>query len=271
MKAKKSLGQNFLKDPHYRQKIIEALSLSEKDRVLEIGPGLGALTNDIAEKCGELMLVEKDEALAFALEKKYSGNPKVTVITGDFLKIQIPEGNGDIKVVGNLPYNVASQIFFRLIQNRKNFSELFLMFQKEMALRFVASPSTKDYGLPTLWASIYTEAKILFHLPPNAFNPVPKVHSTFVHFKMRETPLLREEESEDFFTMMRLLFQQRRKTIQSTMKKLRGKVPPTARAEAMTVGELIDLFRVYGNAHAVEGTIDKNKGHGEKESPDTGF
>lgn len=252
MRPKKSLGQNFLKDSHYRRKVIDSLSLSPTDVVLEIGPGLGALTESLVEKCAELILVEKDDQLAKDLREKFLGRKNIEIITGDFLKIALPlfpplqkGGRGDLKTVGNLPYNVASQIFIRLIEYHTHFSDLYLMFQKEMAVRFVAKPSTKDYGLLTLWATIYTDAKILFHLPPNAFFPVPKVDSSFVHFKIKDTPLLTDEEAPKFFTLMRRLFQQRRKTIQSVVKELKGLVPPTARAEAMTVTELIDLSRRY--------------------------
>ncbi|MDO8519750.1 MAG: rRNA adenine dimethyltransferase family protein, partial [Deltaproteobacteria bacterium] len=250
--------------------------------VLEIGPGKGAITSALAEKCGELVLVEKDDRLAADLREKYSGRENVTVITGDFLKIQIPPnppfskggapeatfpakfpplsakgrispsaekrgGRGDLKAVGNLPYKVASQIFIRLIENRTHFSDLFLMFQKEMALRFTAKPSTKDYGLLTLWGTIYSDAQILFHLPPSSFSPAPKVESSFVHFKIKDKPLLLDKEAPDFFKLMRRLFQQRRKTIQSVVKELRGKIPPTARAEAMTVEQLINLYKTFSS------------------------
>src|SRR3989338_11248719 len=251
MLYKKSLGQNFLVNPHYREKIFRALSLKPDDTVLEIGPGRGALSDFIAENCGRLVMVEKDAALACALREKFSGRENIEVITGDFMEFEISKipptpfccanagkGGEKLKVVGNLPYNIASQIFIRLIENRNHFSDLYLMFQKEMALRFVAKPSTKDYGLLTLWASIYTDAKILFHLPQNAFFPAPKVQSSFVHFKLKEKPLISDLEAPDFFALMRLLFQQRRKTIQSAVKKLKGLVDPHARAEAMTVTEL---------------------------------
>ncbi|MBI2340248.1 MAG: ribosomal RNA small subunit methyltransferase A [Deltaproteobacteria bacterium] len=249
---KKSLGQNFLIDPNYRRKIIETVSPSLNDEIVEIGPGRGILTSELVGRCRHLWLVEKDASLAAALKTTYSDEPKATVLTADFLELDLKEIWGEpprqMEVVGNLPYNVASQIFIRLIENRLYFSDLYLMFQKEMARRFTAEPRTRDYGLLTLWAKIYTECKIAFHLPPTAFRPRPKVDSSFVHFKIREEPLIPDKEAPAFFGLLRLLFQQRRKTIASALKAKNisiqsKKIPPNARAEELSVEELIRLAR----------------------------
>ena len=175
IRPKKSLGQNFLIDQNYKRKILGAVLAKTGSTILEIGGGKGILTEGLALSASHLWVVEKDHRLAELLREKFCGNAKVEVVCEDFLEMEAPPPSPI--VVSNLPYNIASQIFIKLIENRKNFSELFLMFQKEMALRFVAKPRTKDYGLLTLWAQIYTDCRILFHLPPTAFSPRPKVSS----------------------------------------------------------------------------------------------
>lgn len=262
MRPKKSLGQNFLIDPNYKRKIVESLQIEEGDAILEIGPGRGVLTDELVERCQYLWIIEKDRELAKELFEKYHTKPNVKIITGDFLKCDLSfikncyyDTRADkIKAVGNLPYNVASQIFIKLIENRKHFSDFFLMFQKEMALRFVAKPGTKDYGLLTLWSAIYTDCKILFHLPPTVFRPRPKVSSSFVRFKIKEKPLLDDSEANFFWKLMRTLFQQRRKTIQAVLRKTPGvsvemrdlaslQLTPGTRAETLSAAELIELVR----------------------------
>lgn len=262
-RPKRSLGQNFLIDPNYKRKILGAVFAKTGSPILEIGGGKGILSNELAKTATHLWIVEKDRLLAQLLLEKFGDNQKVEVVCEDFLKLNLESdlkltfhgstgspcpgrGRGTVTVVGNLPYNVASQIFIKLMENRQYFSELFLMFQKEMALRFVAKPTTRDYGLLTLWAQIYTEPKILFHLPPTVFYPRPKVSSSFVSFKIRETPLISHEESLHFWKSMRTLFQKRRKTIRSAL----GKNYPATereyndqRAEELTVIELIALAR----------------------------
>lgn len=255
MRPKKSLGQNFLIDPNYKRKIIEAITPSLNDEILEIGPGRGVLTSELVGRCSHLWLIEKDKELARSLSKKYEEEPKLTIITEDFLETDLEDLWGEppweIKVIGNLPYNAASQILIRLLKNRFYFSDCYLMFQKEMALRLIGKPGTKDYSLLSLWTQIYTDCKILFHLPPTAFRPRPKVTSSFVHFKLRSHPLLPDKEAPYFWGLMHTLFEQRRKTIRGTLKgkgnvnlkALQKMIPPKARAETFSVEELIALAR----------------------------
>lgn len=262
MRAKKSLGQNFLTDANYRKKIITAVLASNPQTLLEIGPGHGALTDLLIGQVQNFVLVEKDFSLAAALQVKYSKieNPP-KIIQGDFLDVDLADvipvrlGGGihpNITVVGNLPYNAASPILARLMEERKYFKEFFLMFQKEVALRLIAKPGTKDYSLLTLLAKIYSDAEILFHVPPTAFRPRPKVISSVVHFKIKPVPLVNDIEAPFFWKIVRLLFQQRRKTILSVLKGVEGMdknhlekhISPNARAEAYTVEELINLTRI---------------------------
>jgi len=247
-RAKKSLGQNFLIDKNYQQKILFAVSdVNKSGYIVEIGPGQGALSQHLIPIAKHYLAIEKDRDLA-ALLKTTLSKPH-QVVEGDFLKIPLDflGQSSQWIVVGNLPYNVASQIFIRLLEHRKFFCDLFLMFQKEMALRFVAKPGTKDYGLLTLWATIYTESKILFHLPPTVFRPQPKITSSFVHFKIKPEPLIQSKEETNFWPFVRNLFQHRRKTLASVLKTQRDKLPSAlvkARAEDLSVPDLISLFRL---------------------------
>ncbi len=252
MRAKKSLGQNFLTDPNYRKKIIAAVLASNPQKILEIGPGRGSLTEGLIGLTEKFILIEKDKDLAGELRQRFS----CEVINQDFLDVDLSQILGvpqkNITVVGNLPYNAASPILARLMDNRRYFSEFFLMFQKEVALRLIAKPGTKDYSLITLLAQIDADCSILFHVPPTAFRPRPKVTSSVVHFKLKPVPLVNDTEAPFFWKIVRLLFQQRRKTILSVLKGVEGMdknhlekhILPNARAEAYTVEELINLSRI---------------------------
>lgn len=248
MYPKKSLGQNFLTDPNYQRKILSALSPKRTDLILEIGPGNGVLSDEIVHRCRHLWMVEKDRRLAEFLSEHFTNSKRVGIIEGDFLTVPLsflgkPEGR--VRVIGNLPYNIASRIFIKLIENRLIFDEFFLMFQKEVAERFIASPKTKDFGLLTLWAQIYTDCKILFHLPPAVFRPRPKVTSSFVYFKLKSTPMIQDDEAPFFWNLMRKLFQKRRKTIRHVLRmgQMAEWIPANARAEELSVAELIRLAR----------------------------
>lgn len=252
MRPKKALGQNFLSDHNYRRKIAASLDLKATDRILEIGPGQGALTELIAGHCTELIVVEKDAELAPKLAERFV--TQIKIINDDFLDVDLGDllqPGGAFKTVGNLPYNAASPILIRLLENHACFSDLFLMFQKEVALRFVAKPGTRDYGLPTLWATVYSECRILFHLPPTVFFPKPKVHSSFVHFKIRPQPLVDAKLAPTFWNMARTLFQHRRKTASATLKEAgwsadkigRLNLEKNARVETMSVADLIGMAR----------------------------
>lgn len=253
--AKKSLGQNFLIDGNYQRKIIQSVLELKPHTLLEIGPGQGALTQHFIHQGFKVIVVEKDKQLAGLLQDNWGEN--LQVIEGDFLIIdlkKLPPHN--IHVVGNLPYNVSSQILIRLLENHKQFDHLNLMFQKEVALRCTAKPATKDYGLLSLWSQIYTEPTLLFHLPPTAFKPQPKVSSSMIHFKMRPIPLIQDSQAQNFWTLMRKIFQQRRKTLRHVLVKegytkefLANHIADNLRAETLSPNELISLFNKLVNIH----------------------
>ncbi len=249
--AKKSLGQNFLVDVNYQQKIANAVREAAGDQtVVEIGPGQGAITRHLRGFAKKLVLVEKDYALAKNLTDSFAGDKIVDVKTGDFLELETDlfTQNMPSVAVGNLPYNVASQILIKLIEMEGNFTSYFLMFQREMAERIVASPNSKDYSVLSVWAQLFTKPKILFHLPPSVFRPQPRVQSSFVRFDVLGLAVTPEKK---FIEFIKKLFGQRRKKI-STILKLKDEKNPMLdlRVEALSLTQMRKLFEYYEASRA---------------------
>lgn len=243
IRPKRSLGQNFLIDPNYQKKIVAALGLSKEDFVLEIGPGRGALTLALIEQAFHVLAVEKDRELYENLKSLNLTLYHDDILQFDFEKLPPRK----IKVVGNLPYNISSQILIRLFRNHHRFSALYLMFQKELALRIVAPPNTKAYGMLGLWAQVYSEPKILFHLPASVFRPRPKVQSSMIEFRLRSEPLMEDQEATSFFFFLQKLFQSRRKTLTGTLKRLgypSDSIHKNTRAEQLPILDLIALYKL---------------------------
>lgn len=262
--AKKSLGQNFLIDQNFIRKILAAIKKSIDQSLnpvvggIEIGPGQGALTKGLSTLFDPLLVVEKDDRFINELQNKFierMSQGKFFIGHGDFLTANLEklcaEFKGKAMVVGNLPYNVASPILIYLLKNRERFSKLFLMFQKEVALRIVATPSTKDYSLLSVWAQAFSVPTLLFDLPPSVFNPRPRVFSSFVEFTILDTPLVDNADVAPFMDWVAKLFQNRRKTMRSTLKRIYPQetpyrfshLPENLRAETLSVVELYKVFK----------------------------
>lgn len=171
---RRRLGQHFLTNPRITDKIVTLAGVTDHDTVLEIGPGKGILTESLLKKCHHVIAVEKDRNLATDLKEKYIGDERVEIIGADFLKFDLSSYTSRMKVVANLPYSVATEIIFRLIEHRQYFSELYVMVQREVAERLVAKPGGKDYGVLTILTQLYSESHIVLKLPPGAFNPPPQ-------------------------------------------------------------------------------------------------
>lgn len=234
--AKKSLGQNFLIDQNIIRKIAAWVEKVHPESLLEIGPGRGALTEKLVALGLPLSLVEKDHELAAYHRNKWSENPLVLVVDSDFLQADMHQilaadftGHAVLEgshqrvhsatvAIGNLPYNVASPILVKLFKHHVFFSDLFLMFQKEVGQRIVAQPGSKDYSLLTLWTNAYTDVVDWFDIPPTVFRPQPKVWSRLIHFKLKKEPVVTDDVAEDFFAWVSKLFQQRRKTLGAVLK-----------------------------------------------------
>lgn len=219
----KSLGQNFLVDRNVVDKIIACAALAEGDWVLEVGPGRGALTGILAERAARLLLVEYDHALASGLNAQYETDPRVTVVDGDILAVDLEAllegGERRWKVVANLPYNISTQVLFRFLETRSRFSRLVLMLQKEVGDRLVAIPDSADYGVTTVLLGLWFDIRREFVVPPGCFHPRPKVDSAVVSFTPLAAPRINVGNQVVFRRVVKTAFAMRRKTLLNCLKR----------------------------------------------------
>lgn len=219
-RPKRSLGQNFLIDPNLQRKIVAAIAPGPEDEVLEIGPGRGALTDHMVGVPRRLILVELDDRLSEALQNRYAGRADVHVVHADFLKVDIRSLSGrpeELKVVGNIPYNVTAPIVFRLLEQPRP-AEIVLMVQREVAQRLAASPATAEYGALTVGVQSVARVELLFKVPRTAFRPVPRVDSSVVRLvPVRPAPMSPDEEV-GLRELTRVAFGWRRKQFQKILR-----------------------------------------------------
>lgn len=236
----KSLGQNFLVDRNIIARIISSANLLPGDAVIEIGPGRGALTSDLAAKAERLLLVEYDHALAEELTQAYRENPRVTVIDGDILVVDLDtlldNDRSDWKVVANLPYNISTEVLFRLMEIRSRLSRMVLMLQKEVGDRLTAQPDTSDYGVTTVLLGLWFDIRREFIVSPGCFHPRPKVDSAVLSFVPLATPRVEVGSEELFRRVVKGAFAMRRKTLYNCLK----------RAELCGSDQLASLFERCG-------------------------
>ncbi len=215
----KKFGQNFLIDTHVLDKIIRAAEITKEDFVLEIGPGIGTLTQYLCEQAREVIAVEIDKLLIPVLAETLSAYSNVTVLNEDILKVDltalIKERNGGrpIKVVANLPYYITTPIIMELFEKHVPLSNITVMVQKEVADRMQAKPGSKDYGALSLAVQYYSEPYIAANVPPNCFMPRPNVGSAVINLKLHEKPRTVVKDEVLLFKMIRASFNQRRKTL----------------------------------------------------------
>jgi 16S rRNA (adenine1518-N6/adenine1519-N6)-dimethyltransferase len=221
--AKKSFGQNFLVDQNYIDKIIAALNPQKEDTIIEIGPGRGALTERIIEQAGRLIAIELDRDLIPLLHEKFGGYKNFQIIESDVLKVDFTDllttqhsALSTIKLVANLPYYISTAILQKLIEQREIFSEMILMFQREVVERITAEPGNSERGFLTVLVETYLDAQKLFDIPPNAFRPAPKVWSSVVRLTPKE--MLEIEDEKLFREIISAGFQQKRKTLSNNLK-----------------------------------------------------
>lgn len=224
LKLKKSLGQNFLTDSHVLSKIIRAAELNKDSGVIEIGPGIGALTERLAEQAGKVVAVELDQRLVPVLKELFQHQPHVEIIHGDALEVDlgavIQEHMRDMKtlhVVANLPYYVTSPILIRLLTERYPLTNIVIMIQKEVADRLAAKPGTKDYSSLSVLVQYFAEAEEVAKVPSHVFVPRPQVDSAVARLTLRERPAVEVKNEELFFKIVRASFAQRRKTLLNTL------------------------------------------------------
>ena len=261
-RPKKHLGQNFLVNPETLKIILDAGAVTGSDTVIEIGAGLGCLTEMVAQHAERVIAVEVDELLYNALASQFSTNSRVQLLNADILKLEInsllSHGTGTMpptfKVIANLPYSITTPILWKLLAHHKQIHSCVLMMQKEVAERIVAGPGGKVYGALTIGVGYYAEATLITTLSPDNFYPAPKVDSALLRLEMRETPKVTVENEEFFFKVVRTAFRTRRKMLKNAL--VRGKfsseevlaaafeelgIAPQRRAETLDITEFAAL------------------------------
>lgn len=220
----KKFGQNFLIDTHVLDKIIRSAEISSDDMVLEIGPGIGTMTQYLAQAAGKVAAVEIDKALIPILKDTLDGFDNVTVINEDILKVDVAEladrenGGRPIKVVANLPYYITTPIIMGLFENHVPVKSITVMVQKEVAERMQVGPGTKDYGALSLAVQYYAKPYIVANVPPNCFMPRPRVGSAVIRLERYENPPVQADDEKLMFKIIRASFNQRRKTLANGLK-----------------------------------------------------
>ena len=215
----KKFGQNFLIDTHVLDKIIQSANITEDDMVLEIGPGIGTMTQYLAQAAGKVIAVEIDKNLIPILEDTLSGYDNVRVINEDVLKLDLKkladeENNGKpVKVVANLPYYITTPIIMGLFENEVPVESITVMVQKEVADRMQTGPGSKDYGALSLAVQYYAKPEIVANVPPNCFMPRPKVGSAVIRLTRHQNPPVTAKDEKLMFRIIRASFNQRRKTL----------------------------------------------------------
>ena len=258
----KKFGQNFLIDGRVLEKIMDAADITKEDFVLEIGPGIGTMTQYLAERAREVLAVEIDKNLIPILAETLSEYENVDILNADILKTDLnkiaEEKNGGhpIKVVANLPYYITTPIIMGVFESHVPVENVTVMVQKEVADRMQAGPGTKDYGALSLAVQYYAEPYIAANVPPNCFMPRPKVGSAVIRLTKHKTPPVQVKNEKLLFQLIRASFNQRRKTLQNGIKNFSGLnfskeevaealeqmgVSPTIRGEALTLEQFAQL------------------------------
>lgn len=220
IKMSKKLGQNFLIKRGIVDEIVKAADLQEGEPVLEIGPGIGTLTQGLAQSGANVTAIELDTRLLEVLDTTLAQYNNVTIVHGDVLKLDVPSimNNEPFKVVANLPYYITTPIIMSLLESRLPIERLVVMVQKEVALRMVAKPGTKDYGALSVAVQYYTKPNIVLDVPPKSFLPAPAVTSSVIRCVLRDKPPVDVVDEKLFFRVVKAGFAQRRKTFANTMK-----------------------------------------------------
>jgi len=273
--AKKApVGQNFLNDPSAARKIVDALGNIEAATVIEIGPGRGVLTDLLASRAGRLIAIELDRVMSAQLRMKYSQQNNVEIIEGNVLTVdfanvirrkpgpllnQGPQAQSDetlakAHIIGNLPYYITSDILLHLFRYHNYLDTIVIMVQREVAERIAAKPGTRDYGLLSATAQLYAKVEKLFTLPPAAFSPAPKVHSTVLRMVVAPQLATLRIEEDPFIDFLKLIFAQKRKTLLNNLRNRydgavarralqETKIRPDVRAEALDLKQTAGIFR----------------------------
>lgn len=251
VRPKKSLGQHFLKDENIARKIVDAL-VPGNEKIIEIGPGTGVLTKYLLQqKHIDLYLIEIDRDSVAYLKEHYP-NLAGRIVEGDFLNLNLSKIlTDDCAIIGNFPYNISSQIFFRVLDNRQQVNQVVGMLQKEVAERIAAPPGSKTYGILSVLLQAYYDIELLFKVPPGVFFPPPKVMSAVIRMKRNKVKHLDCDETK-FQQVVKQAFQMRRKTLRNALKSLNLPASISTlslldkRAEQLAVKDFISLTKLIG-------------------------
>lgn len=249
-RARKRFGQNFLHDSNIIDRIGRAISPRASDALVEIGPGQGALTEQLVASGAPLTLVELDRDLVSILQRKFSDQPQVTLFQGDALKTDFaslyPEQK--LRVVGNLPYNISTPLIFHLLAQHQRIKDMHFMLQKEVVDRLAAKPNTKAYGRLSVMTQYYCQVESLFEVPPEAFSPRPKVTSAVVRLTPFDPLPCPAHSAEHLQVLVRDAFNQRRKTLRNALKAVASAeqieaagINPGARPETLALTDFVNL------------------------------
>jgi dimethyladenosine transferase len=222
IKPNKRLSQSFLIDINVINRIVQAADITQDDIVVEVGAGIGVLTESIAKKAKRVIAVEIDRNLVEVLKDKLGGYDNFEVHSGDILKFDfnsVAETHGSkIKIIGNVPYNISSPLIFRLLSFRPVISDFMLMLQKEIVQRLVSVPNNKIYGVPSVILQMFASVEKIFDVPPTCFYPQPKVESSIVRGAFRKKPLVHLQDEKYFTDLVKVAFAQRRKMLINNLK-----------------------------------------------------
>ena len=246
-KPRKRFGQHFLTDRHYLSRIVAAIDPKREDTIVEIGPGPGALTTELAKRVERLHVIEIDRELAAALRKHYAST-QVVVHEGDVLEFDFSALPSPLRVVGNLPYNISTPILFRVAEMAERIVDGVFMLQKEVVDRMVADPDTEAYGRLSVMLQYRFAMESLLHVPPGAFTPPPKVDSAVVRMVPLGSDRLRAKDEDLFYRVVAAAFSQRRKTLRNALKPVgatgsfeNAGIDLGRRGETLSVAEFVAL------------------------------
>lgn len=261
LSPRKRFGQNFLLDRNIANKIVALAGLSQSDIVIEIGPGLGILTERFVDTGAKVVAIELDRKLVEVLQKRFLGVKNLEVINEDALQFSYrglsQRYSKRLKVVSNLPYNTSTPILFKFLDERDAFFSLLLMLQREVAERIVAVPGTKDYGVLSVFMQLYTNVKIEFSVPPSVFYPRPEVYSSLVRFNILDRPKVEVKDHTLYQQVVKAAFGRRRKTLFNALKTLglpspfldkvfkKSGIDPKRRGETLTLEEFGRLSNAF--------------------------
>lgn len=261
IKMSKKLGQNFLIKRGIVDEIVHAAELTPGEPVLEVGPGIGTLTQGLAQSGADVTAIELDRRLLEVLDTTLASYDNVRIVHGDVLKLDVPTimNHKPFKVVANLPYYITTPIIMSLLESKLTIERLVVMVQKEVALRMVAQPGTKDYGALSVAVQYYTEPDIVLDVPPKSFLPAPAVTSSVIRCVLRDKPPVDVIDEKLFFRVVKAGFAQRRKTFANTMKTTglskdrieellaKANIDGQRRGETFTLQEFADVANAWAS------------------------